>query len=97
MNIEKCCTRCLQNKPIESFRRQAKTRDGRKYICKICDNEINHARYLLKSSQIKSQVKTWQANNPEKTKQYKQKYKRPKHEKRPIAPNPPEGQTERLS
>jgi hypothetical protein len=39
--VEKVCTKCLELKPIESFYRDRKTNDGRKYYCKDCSNKLN--------------------------------------------------------
>ncbi len=43
--INKQCSKCHQSKPIESFRKQSKSRDGLKSYCKECDNQIQRELY----------------------------------------------------
>lgn len=47
----KTCTRCSEEKPLESFGRDRKTKDGLHYWCKQCNREKSN---------------NWRENNPEK-------------------------------
>ncbi len=71
MELTKVCTKCLAEKSVSEFRKQTKNKDGLKYYCKTCDDILNTARYHAKKDLIKLQVKAWQANHPDKVKQYK--------------------------
>lgn len=42
--MNKTCTKCGEVKPIDDFYRQAKTKDGRRYDCKVCFKKPKQAR-----------------------------------------------------
>ena len=65
MDILKPCTKCLQELPVDSFRKQQGTKDGLQYECKICTNARAKERYEEKSREIIEKNSTWQKKNKE--------------------------------
>lgn len=39
MILQKICTKCGEEKPINKFVKRAKSKDGYAYVCKDCQNE----------------------------------------------------------
>jgi hypothetical protein len=74
--ITKVCTTCKNSKPLGSFRRQSKNKDGLKYTCVDCDDARARKRYYQKKDSIISNVKKWQDKNPELVKAYKVRNRR---------------------
>jgi hypothetical protein len=70
----KICTKCKEQKPLETFRKQRSTKDGLKYYCKECDNKTAKSYYQKNKEKIVGKVKEWQNNNPDKVKGYKKSY-----------------------
>tara|TARA_Y100001973_G_C5080122_1_gene272046 strand:+ start:72 stop:365 length:294 start_codon:yes stop_codon:yes gene_type:complete len=70
----KVCTKCKEQKPLTAFRKQSSTKDGLKYYCKECDNEMAKSYYSKNKNKIVDKVKEWQKNNPDKVKNYKKSY-----------------------
>ena len=70
----KTCTKCREALPFSEFRKQSSTKDGLKYYCKKCDNEIAKKYYEKNKNKIVSNVKQWQKDNPNKVKEYKKSY-----------------------
>ena len=70
----KACTQCKESKPLDDFRRQSKTKDGYKYRCKECDDLAARDYYKRRRGKIILNAKKWQADNPDKVKEYKKKY-----------------------
>ena len=70
----KTCTKCKEVLPFSEFRKQSSTKDGLKYYCKKCDNEIAKKYYEKNKNKIVSNVKQWQKDNPNKVKEYKKSY-----------------------
>lgn len=62
----KLCTECGQDKPLESFRRQSKNKDGLKYMCRDCDNLYNQLRYQHLKDRIKKQALSYYYKNKSK-------------------------------
>ena len=70
----KVCTKCKEALPLSDFRKQSSTKDGLKYYCKECDNELAKSYYKKNKEKIVGKVKEWQEKNPEKVKEYKKSY-----------------------
>lgn len=74
MNNTKICRKCRAAKDLESFNNFYRAKDGKKSYCKECEKQYNRARYSIKKETIKSQVRAWQAANPDKLKEYEEKF-----------------------
>ena len=72
----KQCTKCLTQKPFNEFSRNSKNKDGYRYACKSCEKKAAAQHYRKNADKIKGQVVSWQAQNAEKTKEYKRDYYR---------------------
>lgn len=72
----KQCTKCLQALPLDYFSRNKKNKDGFRYACKPCEKAAAATHYKKNKNHISEQVTNWQAQNAEKTKEYKQNYYR---------------------
>lgn len=72
--MDKTCTKCKELKPLSEFRKQSRTKDGYKYVCKPCDSAAARDRYSDKKKTYIKLVKEWQSNNKDKVKNYKKKY-----------------------
>lgn len=70
----KVCKRCLEEKPLTEFNKQATTKDGYKNYCKPCVSEINKERYKENKEEHIEKVKKWQAENQELVRLYKARY-----------------------
>lgn len=97
MQTLKKCTKCFDVKELSEFRRQKQNKDGYKYICKECDDEVQRQRYQAKKETCIKTVKEWQGKNHDKVKSYKRFYKQrhsikfQNNEKRPVSDCPSEG------
>ena len=74
--MDKFCTKCKELKSLSEFRKQSRTKDGHKYVCKPCDSAAARDRYSDKEKSYIKLVKEWQFNNRNKVKDYKKKYYR---------------------
>ena len=72
--LVKICTQCKESKSLDDFRKQSKTKDGYKYRCKECDDLAAREYYKRRKDKIISNAKKWQADNPDKVREYKKKY-----------------------
>ena len=70
----KTCTKCKGTFQFSEFRKQSSTKDGLKYYCKRCDDEIAKKYYEKNKNKIVNNVKQWQKDNPNKVKEYKKSY-----------------------
>jgi len=70
----KICTKCKETFPFSGFRKQSSTKDGLKYYCKGCDDEIAKRYYEKNKIKIANNVKQWQKDNPNKVREYKKSY-----------------------
>lgn len=90
------CTRCLNWKPLEEFRRQTATKSGYSYECSNCLKErikvCNERRYEIKSRELIEKTRAWQAKNMDKVRLYNQRY-REKKKLSAAAPISPNGET----
>lgn len=50
--IDKKCSDCGSLKPVEEFRKCAKSRDGLKYYCRDCDDKRAKENYLKNKEQV---------------------------------------------
>ena len=74
----KSCKKCLNVKPLTSFRRQSSTSDGYKYVCKECDSLVAKERYQKNRSRLIELSKEWQKKNKDKAALYSRRYKEKK-------------------
>jgi hypothetical protein len=72
--LVKTCTQCKESKSLNAFRKQFKTKDGHKYRCRECDDLAAREYYKREKGKIISNAKKWQADNPDKVREYKKKY-----------------------
>ena len=72
---KKRCKKCGHVKFLREFHHQPMCRDGHKGSCIECDAKYNAARYDKKKPEILAKVKKWQAQNPEKSRSYKTKWR----------------------
>jgi 5-methylcytosine-specific restriction endonuclease McrA len=63
----KKCTKCSEEKPLSEFNKNKRTEDGRNFRCRKCQS----AEYLANKERVIERVAAWQAQNKEKTAQYK--------------------------
>ncbi len=66
----KVCTKCKEQKPLTAFRKQSSTKDGLKYYCKECDNEMAKSYYSKNKNKIVDKVKERQKNIQNKIKNF---------------------------
>ena len=53
----KICTKCKETFPFSGFRKQSSTKDGLKYYCKGCDDEIAKRYYEKNKINLKKNIK----------------------------------------
>lgn len=70
----KICKKCQQTKSLELFRNQKSKKDGKRVVCKACDDAYLKENYQARRVYKKAIVKKWQSENPEKVADYKSKY-----------------------
>lgn len=77
--MTKTCNKCLKIKPLEEFKIQKATKDGRSCYCKECLKPIIRAcmkkRYDKNREKLIKQVRDYQKNNIAKYKEYFKKYR----------------------
>jgi hypothetical protein len=75
--ITKRCKKCLQDKPLDEFRKQARAKDKHKPICKVCDDLYQKQRYNSMKPYYINRVKDWQKKpeNKDRVRGYKNKFK----------------------
>ena len=59
----KKCTKCFVDKEITEFNKNSKTKDGRREICKSCQNEYNKKYYNSNKDYYKKYKMKWSSNN----------------------------------
>lgn len=74
MITTKICSKCKTEKSLDEFRNQAKGKYGKKNYCKICDDNNAKESYNKHKEYRKLQITIWNENNPDKTKEYKEKW-----------------------
>lgn len=70
----KICTKCKQEKPLEEFRKSNKGLQGRQQRCKKCMKEQGRENYQKNKKEILLKIKRYGEENPEKVREWKQKY-----------------------
>lgn len=68
--VTKACTTCGISKPLSDFRKQSATKDGYKYVCRLCDNAQYKKRYKKEPAKCIAYTRDWQARNKDKLRQY---------------------------
>jgi hypothetical protein len=71
----KTCSRCLQAKEEKDFRKQASTKDGLKYLCRLCDNLTQREFYHKNKKYHKARTKVWRQAHRDKSREYSRKYR----------------------
>ena len=69
----KVCTKCKETKPLEDFPAQSRGKAGRFSRCRQCVKISNEKYYNRNREKHLEDVKRWNQNNTEKTKEYKHK------------------------
>lgn len=71
----KTCTKCGETKPLDSFHRHPRSRDGRKPRCKACRVAESSDNYAKNGNRIRNAARHWQKDNPgavaEKSRRYR--------------------------
>lgn len=70
----KKCKVCGQTKPLSDFYKMAEMRDGHRNDCKSCNLAAKARRYRENPEPAKERVRNWQAENPERVAEYRQRY-----------------------
>lgn len=77
----KTCTRCLQQKPTDSFYKKASGKDGLFAHCKICHSHLTNSRFAKRRSTDKDFVASensrsleWSRANKERRSEYSKQY-----------------------
>lgn len=72
--IERRCHMCKEVKPLEDFLRSKNLPHGRGYCCKPCKASYARARYHNAADKYAEQVREWQAQNKDKTREYSRRW-----------------------
>lgn len=80
----KQCSKCRKIKDFSKFRNDNSSKDGKKYYCRICDDEYNRRKYKINKEKKLQQVQIWQEQNPQKVKEYQKKYRFKKKSKNSV-------------
>ena len=70
----KICNRCNESLTLANFYAEKSAKDGRRTICKSCDNQLKANYYSKNKTKVKQNVAQWKEQNPQKVKKYAQKY-----------------------
>jgi len=71
INTTKACSRCKELKPLDSFHKNKKSKDGFNYTCKTCCKENNQKNYENNKEQLCLNQKNYYHNNKENHKTYR--------------------------
>lgn len=72
----KTCMHCKQMKPLESFRKAPRMRDGRENGCKDCHNARRRKRYAESPADILIANRQWAADNRDQVNSYRRSWSR---------------------
>ena len=62
----KTCSMCKEAKPSAAFAKQASSKDGLTYRCRVCISDYNRTYAAANAEAAKERVTAWQKANPEK-------------------------------
>ena len=77
----KKCSKCKEEKPLEDFNKNKRSKDGRQSSCKECKREQNKQWYENSKEKIREQKKRYRENNKEKILERKKRYRENNKEK----------------
>ena len=69
----KKCTRCLEDKPLDHFYKDAKEKDGIARRCKECRNQEAKEYYQKNKERLRKTSKAWKKKNPDKVKKHRER------------------------
>ena len=72
--MEKICSKCLINKPLDDFGKRKTSQDGHKGVCKNCEKDQNKKLYESKKEQIKEKSKQYYYENHQKIRKHQREY-----------------------
>lgn len=72
----KTCMHCKKTKPLESFRKAPRMRDGRENGCKDCHNERRRAAYHANPQPVLERNGRWAKANKKATNEYRKSWSR---------------------
>lgn len=78
----KICSKCGEEKSICDYPKDRTKKDGYRPNCIICNREFFKKQRMDNPKMMSSKLKDFYLKNPEKRKQYRQNYKKRKHEQR---------------
>ena len=68
-NMKKC-PRCLEDKPVSEFNKDASKKDGFTSYCRPCSNRATKEHYEKNKERYNKNSKAWKKNNPDKVKEW---------------------------
>lgn len=80
-SLMKTCMKCSKALPLESFRRNCKSKDGRQGSCRTCANERDRIYSLLHKENKAVYDKIYRAENPERVTALKRSWNKKNREK----------------
>jgi hypothetical protein len=79
--MNKCCSRCKKEKPLDSFSNNINMKDGKGTWCKLCMKDYRKNRLKTNGEEIRKKDRERYALNPEPKKNYANKYRKENPEK----------------
>lgn len=74
ITITKKCKKCGEEKSLDDFRNQRKTKDNKGIYCIPCTKEYAKQHYKKNKPARLVQIKKWNSDHPEKLKEYQKKW-----------------------
>ena len=71
----KTCTKCGEDRPLSAYTKDKSRADGLFPQCRVCRKADKHEYYLRNKKDICDKSKQWHADNPEKSKVIKKRYR----------------------
>lgn len=71
----KVCKSCGEEKPLEDFYPQKKTKDGLAYSCKSCRSIENRLYRQRNRERVNAKTREWQYQHPERMREYVRRYR----------------------
>ena len=83
MRQSKVCNKCGELKPLTDFYAMKEMRDGHRNDCIECNKAAKRERHAANAEAYREKTRKWQAENPERVKEYQREYrKRPEVKRR---------------
>jgi len=68
MSVKKC-SKCKEEKPVDHFNNQTRSKDGKRSDCRACQRLIKVAYYYKHRDRLITDAKNWSSENPERVRQ----------------------------